>query len=148
MKIFHPHGTKERLFEMMKRVNNLNETFIPKEKKIDIIEDFIKYASDYLKLGNNIPQITLSVDEKEAELMHSFGRFNPEIKDIRVVIVNRNLADVLRTLAHELVHHKQFLDGKLTKNSNETGSPDENEANAIAGILLRNYGKDNPIIFE
>lgn len=148
MKVFHSYGTKERLFEMMKKVNNLNEALLPKEKKVEVIQDFVKYVGDYLKLGDNIPKITLSEDEKEAESMHSFGKFTPEIKDIRVVIVNRNLADILRTLAHELVHHKQFLDGKLTKDSNDTGSPDENEANVMAGILLRNYGKDNPIIFE
>jgi hypothetical protein len=148
MKVFHSYGTKERLFEMMKKVNNLNESLLPKEKKIEVIEDFVKYAGDYLKLGDNLPKITLSEDEKEAETMHSFGKYTPEIKDIRVVVVNRNLADILRTLAHELVHQKQFLDGKLTKSSNDTGSPDENEANVLAGILLRNYGKDNPIIFE
>lgn len=133
---------------MMKRVNRLNESILPKEKRVEVIRDFIKYAGDYLKLGDNIPKIILSNDESEAKKMHSFGNFTPENKNIRVVIANRNLADVLRTLAHELVHHRQFLDGKLTKSSNDTGSSDENEANMIAGILLRNYGKENPIIFE
>lgn len=148
MRVFNQHGTKQRLFEMMKRVNNLNEALLPKEKKIEVIKDFVNFVGNKLEFGDNLPKIILSDDEKEAETMHSFGKFTPEIKELRVVIANRNLADVLRTLAHELVHHKQSLDGKLTPNSNETGSPDENEANALAGVLMREYGKNNPIIFE
>jgi len=150
MKIFHQYGSKERLFEMLNRVSNapLNEALLPKEKKIEIINDFVKYAGKRLGYTDNLPKIVLSNDEKEAETMHSFGKYTPISKEIRVVIANRNLADVLRTLAHEMIHHKQNLDGKLTSDSNKTGSPDENEANSLAGVLLRDFGKNNSIIFE
>lgn len=148
MRVFHQYGSKQRLFEMMKRVNNLNEALLPKEKKVELINDFVRFVGNKLEYGDELPKIILSDDEKEAESMHSFGNFTPELKEIRVVIANRNLADILRTLAHELVHYKQNFDGKLTPESNETGSPDENEANALAGVLMREYGKNNPIIFE
>lgn len=148
MRVFHQYGSKQRLFEMMKRVNNLNEALLPKEKKVELINDFVRFVGNKLEYGDELPKIILSDDEKEAESMHSFGKFTPELKEIRVVIANRNLADILRTLAHELVHYKQNFDGKLTPESNETGSPDENEANALAGVLMREYGKNNPIIFE
>jgi hypothetical protein len=58
------------------------------------------------------------------------------------------MADILRTLAHELVHRKQDEDGRLDITSGETGSEIENEANAQAGILLRNFGKTNKHIYE
>jgi Zn-dependent peptidase ImmA (M78 family) len=58
------------------------------------------------------------------------------------------MADILRTLAHELVHRKQEEDGRLDINSGKTGSPIEDEANAMAGILLRNFGKINNGIYE
>ena len=80
--------------------------------------------------------------------MRSFGGYIPSKKEIYIVIANRNLADILRTLAHELVHWKQDLEGRLNENSGQTGSDEENEANSIAGIVLRNYGKKNPIIYE
>ena len=80
--------------------------------------------------------------------MSSFGKYVPSNDDIRVVAANRNLADVLRTLAHELVHHKQKINGVLDINSNETGSNEENEANSVAAVIMRNYGKEHPIIFE
>jgi len=150
MKVFHPYGSKERLFEMFRNVNrmNLTEALLPKEKKVELVNEFVKFVGEKLNYGDDLPKIILSEDEKEAETMHSFGKFTPEIKEIRVVIANRNLADILRTLAHELVHYKQNLDGKLTADSNNTGSPDENEANALAGVLMREFGKANSIIFE
>jgi Zn-dependent peptidase ImmA (M78 family) len=58
------------------------------------------------------------------------------------------MADILRTLAHELVHRKQEEDGRLDINSGKTGSPIEDEANAMAGVLLRNFGKINNSIYE
>lgn len=147
MKIFHPYGSKERLFEMVSRVSRLNEQLLPIEKKKEIIDEFIKFASDRLGI-NDVPEIELSDDEKEAETSHSFGKFMPDSKKIRVVIINRNLADVLRTLAHEIVHYKQNQDGKLNQDSGKTGSEHENEANATAGVLMREFGEKNSIIFE
>ncbi len=58
------------------------------------------------------------------------------------------MADILRTLAHELIHRKQDEDGRLDPNSGETGSEIENEANAQAGILLRKFGEQNNNIYE
>jgi len=151
MKVFHPYGSKERLFEMVRKVGGmgLNEAVLPKDKKIAVINDFIKFVDIKLKFGKkDMPEIILSDDEKEAQTMHSFGKFTPESKQIRVVIANRNLADILRTLAHELVHYRQYLDGVLTPKSNDTGSEHENQANALAGQLMREFGKQNSIIFE
>ena len=133
---------------MMQKVNNINEELLPIEKKNEIIGDFVKFASDELDLGDEAPKVTISYDDKEAENMKSFGLYKPNDSDIRVVAINRNLADVLRTLAHEMVHFKQNKDGRLDANSNKTGSDIENEANAQAGVLMRNFGMQNPIIFE
>ena len=63
-------------------------------------------------------------------------------------IANRNLADVLRTLGHELTHHRQNELGLLYTQSGETGSPIEDEANVVAGILMREFGKKNELIYE
>lgn len=160
MRVFHPHGSKERLLEMVQKVSgihlneglnvsgvHLNEGLLPQEKKIELINKFVTYAVEKLKI-KSAPEIVISNDEKEAETMKSFGGFNPESKKIRVVIANRNLADALRTLAHELVHYMQFLNGKIKPESGETGSDEENEANSLAGVLMREFGRANSIIFE
>lgn len=148
MKVFNSYGTPERLFEMMKRVNNLNEQILPKEKKNEVIKEFIAFIKEKLGFGDEMPKIVISYDAKEAAGMHSFGKYTPETNELRVVATNRNLADVLRTLAHELIHHMQRLKGVLDPNSSDTGSDMENEANALAGVFMREFGAKNPIIFE
>jgi hypothetical protein len=148
MKIFHPYGSKERLFEMVSRVNRLDEELLPKEKKNEIIGQFIKEVSEYLGLDENELNIEISYDPKEAAKMASFGKNTPETGVNRIVAANRNLADVLRTLAHELVHEKQKKDGKLHAGAGDDGTDIENEANAEAAVIMRRFGKANPIIFE
>jgi hypothetical protein len=56
------------------------------------------------------------------------------------------MADILRTLAHELVHHMQNLNGDEL--NGDDGSGIENEANAMAGVIMREFGRENPEIFE
>jgi hypothetical protein len=148
MRVFHSNGSKERLFEMMKRVNKLDEAILPVEYKANVIAEFINYLDGKLGLNGDLPEVKISDDSNVAQEMKSFGKYTPSTNELLVVIANRNLADVLRTIAHELVHHKQRNDNKLNPDSNDTGSEQENEANALAGVLMREFGQNNPIIFE
>lgn len=148
MKVFHSYGSKERLFEMMKRVNKLNEEVLQQEKRDEIVNNFVTFLNDRLELNGDFPSVELSYDEKEAQNNKSFGVYKNDGNEIRVVAANRNLADILRTIAHEFVHYKQDKEDKLNPDSGETGSNEENEANALAGVLMRYFGKNNPIIFE
>jgi len=148
MKMFHPHGSKERLYELMTRVNSLNEQLLPPEKRQEIINDFVNYVDESIELGGEVPSVKLSYNENDAQKMKSYGRYMPETNELVVVATNRNLGDILRTIAHELIHHKQNKEGNLNPDSGETGSEQENEANALAGVLLREFGKRNPAIFE
>jgi cytidyltransferase-like protein len=119
-------------------------------KKVDssIIKEFIKFAIRKLQI-NKIPEgLTLSYNNDEAKSRHSFGTFDPNNGKIWLYVKNRNMADILRTLAHELVHRKQDEDGRIDYSSGETGSEIENEANAQAGILLRDFGKQNEKIYQ
>ena len=134
--------------KMMRNVNRLNEALLPTEKKNDIINNFVKFVCDRIGIVDDLPNVTISYDDKEAETMKSFGKYTPNDSKIRVVAINRNLADVLRTLAHELIHYKQNKEGRLEINSGETGSEIENEANAQAGVLMRDFAKENSDIFE
>lgn len=126
-------------------VNESEEELIDKKK---VINEFIKFAVKNLQLKNLPSKITLSKDTDQVKNKHSFGHFDPNNKEVWVYTKNRNLADSLRTLAHELVHRKQDEDGRIEYNSGETGSEIENEANAKAGVLLRDFGKNHPEIYE
>ena len=117
------------------------------EGKTDVLSDFIDFAAKALEL-QNIPEIEFSDDKKLAKNMHSLGAYNPSTGKLLVVKGPRLTADILRTLAHELVHRKQDEIEKLGQGDGATGSPIENEANAAAGILLRKFGEYRPEIFE
>jgi len=117
------------------------------QQKIQIATDFIKFANNSLNI-EQLPRVFFVNDNKWSKQMRSFGQYHPEKREITVYIKNRNMADVLRTLCHEMIHHKQNEEGRLESDSGKTGSDIENEANAQAGILLREYGKLNDMIYE
>jgi hypothetical protein len=117
------------------------------EGETDVLSDFIDFAAKALEL-QNIPEIEFSDDNELAKNMHSLGAYNPSTGKLLVVKGPRLTADILRTLAHELVHRKQDELEKLKPEDGKTGSPIENEANAAAGILLRKFGEYKPEIFE
>jgi hypothetical protein len=111
------------------------------------IKKFADWASDFLHLEIQptiVPQRTKAFTQHEK----SFGGYSPSEKKIYLSVANRNLADVLRSLAHELVHAKQDEEGRLTEESGETGSFEENEANSVAGTVMRFYGRENYYIFD
>jgi hypothetical protein len=147
---FHPELEKENIEEGDKYLQEarykkfLNEAW--DDSKAKIINRFMDFATDYLSVER--PKIKLINQEGYTQEYKSFGGYLPSEEKIFVVVRNRNMADILRTLAHEMVHHMQNLDGRLTPTSGEDGSPDENEANSLAAVLMRKFGRENPDIYE
>ena len=104
------------------------------------LEDFVEYTSMYLDLQDT-PPITIKATTEGS----TFATWSPD--GIEISVTNRHPMDVFRSLAHELVHQKQYEDDALHNESGVTGSEHENEANALAGIIMRNYAKSNPELF-
>jgi hypothetical protein len=141
-------NVEEDLFTIKWWKSTLEETLTePQEASDNVIADFIDFAAKALDL-QKVPKITFSDDQELAKNMHSLGAYNPKSDELLVVKGPRLTADILRTLAHELVHRKQDELDPLSKEDGATGSPIENEANAAAGVLLRQFGKYRPEIFE
>jgi len=110
-----------------------------------LAKEFVKFVVKELDLKSLPTNIKFAGNDYSAK--HStFGTYNPETDEIIIVKENRHPADVLRTLAHELVHHKQREDGKVL--DGEDGSDIENEANAVAGQLMRKFRYVHPEMFE
>jgi cytidyltransferase-like protein len=126
----------------LKEVKKLNES------ETATIGEFIKYAIKNLGIQNPPRNLSLSYDTAKAKQMRSFGYFDPNSNKIWIYCGNRNMGDILRTLAHELVHRKQDEDGRISYESGKTGSEIENEANAMAGVLLRDFGKQHEEIYQ
>jgi cytidyltransferase-like protein len=122
--------------------NSLLEAFTL--QKSPLMKKFVEYACN--KLNIDEPKIHVINSPTYSQEYKSFGGYIPSEQEIKVVVHNRNMADILRTLAHELVHHMQNLNGNEL--NGEDGSNTENEANAVAGVLMREFGRENPEIFE
>jgi hypothetical protein len=113
---------------------------------LDALQDFLPFIMQLLKI-DKLPRISVHKTIETGE-QPSFGGYNPEDGTIQLALKDRHPADVLRTLAHELVHFKQDMDGKLNDNSGMTGSNEENEANTKAGIIMRHFNKRFPKYLE
>jgi len=120
----------------------LHEGFTP--QKAPLMKKFVNYACSRLNIDE--PHISIINSPTYSQEHKSFGGYIPSEQKILCVVHNRNMADILRTLAHELVHHMQNINGKEL--NGDDGSNTENEANAIAGVIMREFGRENSEIFE
>jgi hypothetical protein len=130
------YGAKMRINE----VKSLND-------KVQQVKKFAAWAIDQLGIENP-PDIEYGTDMSRVLKQRSFGSTNSAGK-IWAHCSNRNAADAMRTLCHELCHHRQFELGTATNDmDDEQRLKIEDEANAIAGRMLRVYGKLDKTIYE
>ena len=121
---------------------------LTKKDTFSILHDFVRFAAEELEL-DSLPKFDFRFDTKRSVEHKSFGGYQPGAEHITITVKNRHIMDVCRTLAHELVHFKQDLDNELDDDgAGATGSPQENEANAQAAVLMRNWGKQHPNYFD
>ena len=103
----------------------------------DVMDRFIPFVQKELGV-KDLPEINM-ISSAESQKMKSFGCWDGE--KITLNPDGRHPMDVMRTLAHELVHATHG------HTDVEDGSDDENEANAKAGILMRKFARANPDLF-
>lgn len=139
-----------RMNETMKPIikNLLRESLLT-HKEVDVkkVADFVNFAKKYLGIDDDI-KIALAFERTpdiKTTAYYNYGEDNL----IKVYVKNRAIIDVCRSIAHELVHHMQFLEGRLLDavKDGEDGSDIENEANAVAGVIIRKWGKQHPEIY-
>ena len=109
-----------------------------------ILKRFIVFLKRELSLTIDIPYILID-DPDFSKKNKAFGMMNSD-GIVYISIINRHPIDILRTVAHEVVHYKQSIK-RVAMNPNP-GSPSENEANAKAGEIMRKYGKLHPELFD
>ena len=138
-----PHGGSWKLAKKDHGRDKVKECYSPDGIAMDV-QQFVTYAAVRLNLQQT-PVVSLM---PAADNLTSLGKYDVISNQIFVVVEDRLLADILRTVAHEMAHQKQNEMGYITNPEIDgaTGSRIENNANIIAGILLRDYGKvDNSI---
>jgi hypothetical protein len=110
------------------------------------LQNFVKFCSDRLEL-EQIPRIRIKRDPEWSRRNNSFGRYIPDADTLIVSVANRHPMDVMRTMAHELTHRKQDEQADMPIGAGDTGSDWENQANAQAGVLMRDFAELHPEYF-
>jgi len=111
----------------------------------ELMGKFIDFVTSYLDITTPL-QIKLTKDRGDIVTTAYYDTQN----FITVIYIkDRAIMDVMRSLAHEMVHHHQNEIGTLTGTAEDgaDGSAIENEANAKAGEIIRIFGKQNPEIY-
>jgi len=126
----------------------LRERLLTRDE-IDVrdVADFVNFAKKKLGINDDI-KVALAF-ERTPDLVTT-AYYDVANNMLKVYSKDRAIIDVCRSIAHELVHHKQNLEGRITNSENDgaDGSPIENEANAVAGVIIRKWGKLHPEIYE
>ena len=133
----HCAGRKKNESTAEDQLNNNDNDF---NQVHNAIKDLLPIAM--VELGiSQLPKIHIK-RKLETEGQPSFGMFNGN--DITLAVSDRHPVDICRTLAHELTHYSQGLKNQLSPESGETGSPEENEANSVAGVIMRKFSQQFP----
>jgi len=121
------------------------EEFIEHVDKPNMVEIFAKFLPLAVKTLNlkSLPDFNF-VDHLHHDQQPTFGMYVNQENKMYVALANRHPNDILRTIAHELTHYKQDTEHQLDANSGITGSAEENQANAMAGIIMRHFNKMYP----
>lgn len=109
------------------------------------LREFLKYCKEII--GYKKPaKIRLFDDHSVSREIKAMACFFPKTEEIWVLRGQRVRADWYRSLAHELVHQRQREDGIQMDGSD--GSEIENEANSVAAVILREFGRRDPEIYD
>ena len=108
-----------------------------------------KFASEVIEeLGiERPPEMIFHRGTEWTEQTGSFGQYQPDNNTLQLAVSGRHVLDIIRTMAHELTHCKQNEIGDFPDWAGETGSPWEDQANAMAGRILRGFANEKPELF-
>lgn len=110
------------------------------KETLALLVKFLKYAISELKLQD--VEIKIRLLGKSPNEPITTGCYSPQNKTISTIADGRNLIDYCRTIAHELTHMKQDVDGRIQGLQQEIGGQIEDEANYMAGRLVKHFIKN------
>jgi len=119
--------------------------FLDNDKK-QKITDFVKFVKKELEL-KECPTVVLQNGRGKLKTTAHYD-YSKENKIIRINAKNRALVDVMRSIAHEMVHHKQFEQGRLEVKPPDIGGEIEDEANSKAGQYIKMFSKMDETIYD
>ena len=105
--------------------------------RLFILSDFCKFCIEDLQLFGNV-EISV-VSDRSLHGIETTAYYVPTRGRTCVYGKNRALVDICRSIAHELAHMKQDQEGLLDGPVQNVGGFHENQANALAGEIIKKY---------
>ena len=108
------------------------------------IAELIAYMKNAGLLVDPLPQLVMKNDQEVGNtILGPTGYYDPTQKMIVLYIANRHPKDILRSFAHEMIHHYQNLEGKMDSGMSE-GDPNYTQNNeAMRKLEKEAYLKGN-----
>jgi Zn-dependent peptidase ImmA (M78 family) len=112
-------------------------------ENMELVKRFVAYVIGELKIESNAHIHFLFEHDPNYP---SAGGYLPSEKKVICAAKNRAMADIMRTLAHELTHHRQNELGMIGPQDGDNQKL-EDQANTYAGRLVRWFGRENREIY-
>jgi hypothetical protein len=94
---------------------------------------------------SNRPKIIFDDDTSNShKTLGKTGYYDPNSSEIHVYATGRHIKDILRSLAHEFVHHMQNETGNLNGKESQCGHPDWGLACVNNNYHGQGYAQKNP----
>ena len=133
----HPAGTESEQVDESLDTNHLKK----------ILHRFYHSCVDKLQLENP-PKLRLETTSDWSQENGSFGQYDADTNTLILATAGRHVLDILRTMAHEMTHRQQDETNPLPIDAGATGSPWEDQANAMAGRIMRDWAEEQPEMFD
>lgn len=119
-------------------------------KLMSHIKDIIKFMDEHVVDIKPLPKLVIKNDPKYIDdILAPTGYYDPNTQTVAVYIAGRHWIDICKTIIHELTHHSQYLQGRLTPDLQNTlqdpnymeNNPEmmelEKEAYLLSGLVFR-----------
>lgn len=116
----------------------LDPTLDMPEDKLSIIKDFICFVRQKLAIQQ---RVYVSLRNGRDNTIRTTAAYSPMEDKNSIRCNGRALIDILRSIAHEMVHNKQREAGKFKvgQEVQNIGGKIEDQANAVAGVLIKDF---------
>lgn len=132
--------------------NQLNEAVrckalynTPQNELVPYIKSLTQFMDENLEL-RPLPKVKFVDDEANAsKVLGKTAYYDPQNCAITLYITDRHPKDILRSFAHEMIHHMQNMQGRLGNIGTQNVNQDDNlkgleeEAYQLGNILLRSW---------
>ena len=105
-----------------------------------LIAKYVQYCVQQLGLEDAPVKIRLLGKNPNEPI--TTGCYEPSTKTISTIVAGRHPIDYFRTIAHELAHMRQDVDGRISGPQQEIGGEIEDEANVLSGRYTKHFIKN------